>query len=125
MRLFSFFFEKVHCWYPFLDPPSCITEYTCPVPERSAWYCKFLLIMALGSLAEDDRPTRGLNFAEQYAHPAFSMLPTIVSSGGLLAAQCLILIRCGPTNILSLITASIVCGFSGQLMHLCTSVKHP
>lgn len=125
MRNFFFFFKKVHCWYPFLDPPSCINEYANPIPEKSSRYCKFLLIMALGSLAKDDRPTRNLNFAEKYAQPAFSIIPTIIASADLMASQCLILIRCGLINPLFLILASIACGFSNLLTHSCTLVKHP
>ena len=89
--LFHWFFANVHSWFPFLDPPSCIAQYSNPRPVYGTNYCKFLLMMALGSMAEDDRVSSGLNWAEQFAQPAFSMLPSVASGDDLESVQCLIL----------------------------------
>ena len=93
-RLFDVFFAKVHSWYPFLDPPSCkkcYAGYEKMRPEFSSTYCLFLLIMALGTMAEDEN-ARGRNWAEKYAQPAFAMLSPVMISNDLVSAQCLILL---------------------------------
>lgn len=92
-RLFDVFFVKVHSWYPFLDPPSCkkrYADYTKKQPEFSSTYCLFLLIMALGTMAEDEN-AKGRNWAEKYAQLAFAMLSPVMISNDLVSAQCLVL----------------------------------
>jgi hypothetical protein len=51
----------------------------------------FLMIMALGAIAQKDDISNGLYLAEKYAHPAFSMLHVVMLDGSLTAVHCLIL----------------------------------
>jgi hypothetical protein len=89
-RFFDVFFSRVHCWYPFLDPPSTKATYSGPtLPKKGTMYCKFLLIMILGMLAD--------HVEERDIAPrvdeAFGMLAEVIVSDSLDSVHCLILMR--------------------------------
>jgi hypothetical protein len=50
-----------------------------------------LMVLALGSMAENDRLDGTKNWAEQYAKPAFEMLPMVVAGNDLTSVQSLLL----------------------------------
>ena len=52
-----------------------------------------LMVLALGSLGQNDEIQPLQNWAAEYAQPAFSMLPTVVMENDIVAVQCLILFR--------------------------------
>src|SRR5579862_3870784 len=89
-RLVDAYFAKVHIWFPFLDPTSTRDLFSDPSPSFSANYCKFLMILALGSMALNDTVH---NWASQYADPALSMLSIVCAQNDITAVHCLILIR--------------------------------
>jgi hypothetical protein len=53
----------------------------------------FLLIMALGSIAENDDIRAGQSFASMWAQPAFSLLGVVTMEHTITAVQCLLLFR--------------------------------
>ena len=53
----------------------------------------FMLIMALGTLADLEQIWNGQEWAEYWAQPAFSMLPKVIKETDLTAVHCLILFR--------------------------------
>jgi len=56
----------------------------------------FLLLMAIGSMAEKDTNTNsGLYRAEKYAKPAFAMLPLVIMDNSLTGVHCFILFSYG------------------------------
>ena len=90
LRFFDSFFSKVHCWYPFLDPLSCKATYLGPNPPKEGTeYCKFLLMMILGMLADNVEERDIAPRVEQ----AFRMLAQVIDSDDLDSVQCLILMR--------------------------------
>jgi hypothetical protein len=91
--LFHSYFAKVHCWFPFLDPSYCKQEYSNLEPACTTKYCMFLLIMALGSIAENDDIRTGLDLATIWAQPAFSLLAVVTMEHTLMAIQCQLLFR--------------------------------
>lgn len=82
-------------WFPFLDPPSCKQQLSGLKPQWNSKYCMFLMLMALGSMAENESIENGLFLAEEYASPAFSMMPVVMFDGSLAAVHCFILYRYG------------------------------
>jgi len=63
-------------------------------PSLTSEYCMFMLLMALGSLAEtQQRWGTKQQWAEKWAQPAFSMIPKITMENDLTAVHCLILFR--------------------------------
>jgi len=53
----------------------------------------FLMLMALGSLAEHEDSAGGIDWVEKYARPAFSMFPEVAVTVNVTAVHCLILFR--------------------------------
>lgn len=94
-RLFDVYFSKVHCWFPFLDPPTIRQRFAIPSPNFSTDYCMFLMILALGSIAENDIVH---NWAAQFAEPALSMLSIVCAQNDITAVHCLILFRYFPDD---------------------------
>jgi hypothetical protein len=86
---------KIHTWFPFLDPRSCKEEFISKdlKPERNSKYCMFLMLMALGSMAQKDKIEKGLYRADKYAKPAFAMLPMVMMDRNLRSVHCFILFR--------------------------------
>jgi hypothetical protein len=84
------YFTKVHAWFPILDPTTTRQRFANPRPSFSTEYCMFLMMLALGSIAQNDTI---YNWAPQYAEPALSMLSVVTAQNDITAVQCLILIR--------------------------------
>ena len=125
MRFFDSFFCKVHCWYPFLDPPYCMKQYSASIqPDLGPTYCLFLLIMALGQMAQDDRVSSEQIWAEHYAQPAFSMLPLLVLKSDIISVQCLLLFRYKLSHVVfPNKLAFIFCGFLSRCKLLTLQAK--
>src|ERR1700730_8034220 len=66
-RLLNCYFAKVHFWFPFLDSTLCRQAFMTISPSFTSKYCMFMLIMALGSLAEQDQIRDGQQWAEYWA----------------------------------------------------------
>lgn len=89
--MFNVYFSKVHIWFPILDPTTTRYRLTVLRPDfGSTEHCMFLMILALGSIAQNDKVH---NWASQYASPALSMLSVVCAKNDITAVQCLILIR--------------------------------
>jgi hypothetical protein len=92
-RLLDHYFAKVHFWFPFLDPTLYRQRFMTLNSSFTSEYCMFMLVMALGSLAEQEQISNGIQWAEYWAKPAFSMLPMVMMETDLTAVHCLILFR--------------------------------
>lgn len=53
----------------------------------------FMLIMSLGTLADQEQLRNGKQWADYWAQPAFFMLPMVIGESDLTAVHCLILFR--------------------------------
>jgi hypothetical protein len=89
----DYYFEKVHFWFPFLDPTLVRQKFVTLTPSSHSEHCMFMMIMALGSLAEREHIWNDQEWADGWAQPAFSLLPEIITQNDLTAVHCLILFR--------------------------------
>jgi hypothetical protein len=108
-RLFNAFFERIHVWFPFfhieesdrqdwtLEHINLITPYEHLI--SSSKNCMVLMILALGSLAENNELDAQESPESQFfAQAAFSMLPDVVAGMDLTSVHCLILFMYSISN---------------------------